>query len=371
MDKIKQNKIPQIAVIGLKGLPAFGGAAAVGENIINQLKDKYHFTIYSTSSHTELQTGDYHGFRQIVFSKIRNKKINTLYYYIISALHALIFGKYDLIHLHHRDAAFIVLILRLRYKVVITTHGGFFVRDKWKKFEKIFEINERYFVKKAFSVTCVSLEEKRMYKNEVGLDVTYIPNGINLESSFSLVKEKTKDNYIFFGAGRIIKSKGLDILLLSLKHLNFENELYIAGDIEQTYDYKNEIIQLSKGIKVKFLGLIKEKKELLNYISNAKLFIFPSSNEAMSMMLLEGISTKTPTIASDIIQNKDILSEDKVLYFKTDDYLDLANKINWAYENYEEMLLRANNAYQYCLENYNWHSIANQYNKIFEEILND
>ena len=28
---------PRIAVIGLKGLPAFGGAAAVGENIINQL----------------------------------------------------------------------------------------------------------------------------------------------------------------------------------------------------------------------------------------------------------------------------------------------------------------------------------------------
>ena len=40
---------PKIAVIGLKGLPAFGGAATVGENIINQLKDNYQFFVYSTS----------------------------------------------------------------------------------------------------------------------------------------------------------------------------------------------------------------------------------------------------------------------------------------------------------------------------------
>ena len=45
-------KKKKIAVIGLKGLPAFGGAATVGENIIEQLKDKYEFTVYSTSSHT-------------------------------------------------------------------------------------------------------------------------------------------------------------------------------------------------------------------------------------------------------------------------------------------------------------------------------
>ena len=42
----------KIAVIGLKGLPAFGGAAAVGENLIEQLKDKYEFFVYATSSHT-------------------------------------------------------------------------------------------------------------------------------------------------------------------------------------------------------------------------------------------------------------------------------------------------------------------------------
>ena len=41
-----------VAIIGLKGLPAFGGAATVGEKTIEQLKDKYNFTVYSIDTHT-------------------------------------------------------------------------------------------------------------------------------------------------------------------------------------------------------------------------------------------------------------------------------------------------------------------------------
>jgi len=41
-----------IGVIGLKGLPAFGSAATVGENIIAHKIDEYDFTVYSSFSHT-------------------------------------------------------------------------------------------------------------------------------------------------------------------------------------------------------------------------------------------------------------------------------------------------------------------------------
>ncbi len=53
-------KKKKIAVIGLKGLPAFGGTANGGENIIEQLSDKYDFTVYSILSHTsEIITNDF------------------------------------------------------------------------------------------------------------------------------------------------------------------------------------------------------------------------------------------------------------------------------------------------------------------------
>lgn len=79
----------KIAVLGLKGLPAFGGAAAVGENIIDNLKTKYEFTVYLTSSHTNLKSYTYNGYKVIIIPAIRLRRINTLFYYIVSVLDVL------------------------------------------------------------------------------------------------------------------------------------------------------------------------------------------------------------------------------------------------------------------------------------------
>lgn len=76
------KKKPKIAVIGLKGLPAFGGAAAVGENIIDQLKDRFDFTVYSVASHTNNKTGPINGIQQIVFRNHGKGSVNTLIYYL-------------------------------------------------------------------------------------------------------------------------------------------------------------------------------------------------------------------------------------------------------------------------------------------------
>lgn len=359
---------PKIAVIGLKGLPAFGGAAAVGENIIEQLKDKYDFTVYATSSHTDRE-GDMGGFQQLVFQALPFKKLNTLYYYILSALHAVFLDKFDLVHLHHRDAAFLLLILKIKYKTIITTHGSFKYRPKWVKFKPFFQINEKFFVKLADIKTCVSKEEKRLYKNKLNLNFHYIPNGINITENDIQGKLEKIDNYIFFGAGRIIKTKGLDILLRSLKKAKIDIPLYVAGDLEQQKDYKEEILKLSKGLNVKFLGLIKEKNILLNYLKKAKLFVFPSSYEAMSMMLIEAVSTQVPILASDITQNKDIFSDKEVLFFKTDDFSDLSKKLHFALNNYEVIKRMASDAYERCTKNYNWTINAKEYHKCYDKLI--
>ncbi|NHB70200.1 glycosyltransferase family 4 protein [Perlabentimonas gracilis] len=360
---------PKVAVIGLKGLPAYGGAAAVGEALINELKGNYSFTVYSTSSHTHLKTAVYSGFKQVVFNKIPFKKLNTLYYYIVSTLHTLIFGKYNLVHLHHRDAAFIIPLLRIRFRVIVTTHNSFVVTDKWKKYEWFFQLNERYFIRFANRVTCVSKNEVRKFKKEINLDVTYIPNGISQAFTEQTSKSKDTSNYIFFGAGRIIRTKALHILLKALHQINYNGKLLIAGDTDQSIEYKKELLELSKGIQTEYLGLIKEKDLLLNYIQNASLFVYPSSLEAMSMMLLEGASVQTPIICSDIIENKDIFSDDEVLFFKVDDYNDLASKITFALNNLDQMNMKAENAYKKLILEYNWEKISLKYAEIYNRLI--
>jgi glycosyltransferase involved in cell wall biosynthesis len=354
----------KVAVIGLKGLPAFGGAATVGENIVDQLQNAYDFTVYSISSHTHLRSGKYKGYFQLVFRKLPFKKINTLYYYILSTFHALFFGKYKIIHLHHRDAAFVIPLLKLRFKVVVTTHGSFVIREKWRKFEWFFSMNEHVFVKKANVVTCVSLNEKRLYQEKLNLVVQYIPNGFNPFLEKDLV-ETNQNNYLFFGAGRIIKSKGLEVLIDALRLLKYNGKLVVAGDLDQTPEYKKEILALANGLDIEFLGLVKDKNELLSYIHQSRLFIFPSSVEAMSMMLLEGASVKARIICSDIQENLDIFNENEVLFFKTNNTTDLAEKIQYALNNDEEMIGKSRKAYQRLIANHDWKKIADEYSKLY------
>lgn len=362
---------PKIAIIGLKGLPAFGGAATVGENIIEQLKDKYDFTVYSTALHTNLKTGNYNGYKQVVFEKFFFPQLNPLYYYVVSALHSIIFGKFDLVHVHHRDAAFIIPILKIKYKTILTIHGFGTedLSDKWNKFKVYYNIQEKVFVKKADIITTMSLEDKNIIERKLNVKVKYIPNGIALKKSREVTIKPDVSDFIMFAAGRIISFKRCDIFLSALKKIQYKGRILIAGDLEQSQQYKNKIMKLSEGLNVTFTGLIHNKKLLMKYFTNAKLFVFPSSREAMSMVLLEVASVKTPLICSDIPGNKNVFNNDEALYFETDNVNDLAERIEWALSHSKLMVEKANRAYEKLMKHYTWDKIAGKYSKCYDLLM--
>jgi glycosyltransferase involved in cell wall biosynthesis len=359
---------PEIAVIGLKGLPAFGGAAVVGENIIDQLKDKYDFTILSISSHTSLKTGNFNGIKQIVFKKITNGGFNTFIYYLRCLFHCL-FHKYDLIHLHHAESGFITPLLRLKNKVVVTFHGVFRSNDpKFSGYHnRFFRFSEKLNIKYANEVISVSEPDKEYVSKTYGRGIKYIPNGISVGPE-DLVFKETKD-YILFAAGRIYEIKGLHLLLKAVKALNQNIRILIAGDLDQVRGYKREIVKLSEGLDTEFLGLIKNKPELFKLIREAKFFVFPSLTEAMSMMLLEVVSLGTPVIASDIPPNKAVFSSNELIFFRNNDVYDLAEKLNYAIGNNDVMKLMALKAQERLKREYAWNGIGKAYENIYNNLL--
>lgn len=358
----------KIAVIGLKGLPAYVGAGTVGENIIDKLKNEFDFYVYATSSHTNLKSGNWNGVYQKVFRALPHKKLNGFWYYLISALHARYRGDYDVVHIHNSFAAFTIGILKKKYPIVLTTHGGFNVVDKWKRFAWFWKYNTNKLVRKADYLCCVSIDEKRKFKNLLNLDAHYIPNGINPVLIEELPKLDHSEPYIFFGSGRIIRTKGLHDLLKALHKIKYQGKIIVAGDMEQIPSYSTELIEMSKGLQIEFIGLIKEKNLLFSYLANAELFIYPSHIEAMSMMLLEAVAVNCPIICSDIVANKDILNDDEAVFFKTHDVEDLANKIIWSLENSTNLKERSIKAQAKFLDQYNWGNIASEYENIFEKV---
>ena len=107
----------------------------------------------------------------------------------------------------------------------------------------------------------------------------------------------------------------------------------------------------------------------MSYLKKAKLFIFPSIIEAMSNMLLEAVSVKTPIICSDILENKAVFDKNEILFFSSEDSDDLTEKIKWALQNPVNMKLRAEKAYKRLVKNYNWSDIASQYDDLYQKLL--
>jgi glycosyltransferase involved in cell wall biosynthesis len=363
----------KIAVIGLKGLPAFGGAAAVGENIIEKLKNDFEFTVLSVSSHTVLKRGYVNGVHQLVFGNCGKGSLNTMLYYLKSLLHCLI-NKYDLIHLHHAGSGFITPFLRMRSKVIVTFHGVYSYSDpKFSNSQNsFFRLCEKLNVRYANEVISVSKPDQEFIINKYGKKIKYIPNGIaitNLDKAEERA-EKEKE-YILFAAGRIFQTKGLHILLKAAKKINLKTEIIIAGDMDQVEDYKNEISELKKNLNVNFIGLIKDKNKLSELINDALFFVFPSLNEAMSMMLLEVVAEKTPVIASDIPSNKAVFSNNEVLFFESTNANDLADKLSYSLMNKEELKSQAKRAYEKLINHYTWDTISLLYKEIYNEQINN
>ena len=371
----------KIAFIGIKGIPAIGGAARVAESIIEYLKDEFEITVYAMSSHANKKNKP-QGFRQLIIPTIPIRKINIYFYYFFAYLHAIFLAKYDLVHIHLVDSGIFLPLLRIKYKNILgTSHGrGPLIPDKFGKIERLFlRISENLFLKFSTYITVVAQPLIEQYQIMTSKKIEFIPNGVDNNNSIYIDKpfneicrnKLERKKYILFSAARIIPIKGCHLFLKAIDECNISTRVAIIGDINQIPEYKVEIEKLIKKTNATYIGFIKNKKELMNYISAAKLFVFPSTFEAMSMMLLEVASLKTPIICSKIPENTWIFDDTEVLYFKNNDFHDLSEKISYASNNMKIMEVRAELAYNKLVNNYTWDKISKQYSNIYNNILND
>lgn len=361
----------RIAIIGLKGLPAWGGAARSMENVINYLKNDYDFTIYAIESHINGNDKNtvYH---QIIFKKSIVFRLNIFFYNIKSLLHCLFRANYDLIHIHHASSGYIVPFLKIRYKVFTTLHGIHqYDQEKYSKISNIIlRIFEKITLRFSNIIVSVSKNDVEYCKTKKRNDVIFIPNGINPNESYSY-KKKSLDDYLLFAAARIYGLKGCHTFLASLNKMQYKGKAIVIGDLNQDRKYKKEILELAKNLDIDFIELIKDKSILLSYVKNAKFFIFPSLMEAMSNMLLEVVSIKTPAICSNIDANTSIFNEDEVLYFEVNDINDLIKKIIWANNHPVEMQKKAQLAYDKLVKYYSWELISAKYKNLYSSLMSN
>lgn len=366
----------KIAYIGIKGLPSKGGAERVVEAIAHRLKHRYDLTVYCNSGYTPKDT-DIPGIKFIRISAIPGKHLQPLSLMLFSAFHALFFGDYDFIHLHNAEACFIAPLLRLRYRIIATSHGPAHDRQKWGRVARYFiRVVDYFFVKFPNKLTSVSLPMAEEYAKKWGARVDYIPNGVenslplDQEGVLGLLQQKrVGDDYILFSAGRIDSTKGCHALIEAFLQIKTDLNLVVVGDAQTDPQYGSHLKNMAKDDKrICFIAFIADKGSLFGILKKARVFVFPSEVEAMSMALLEAASLGVPIICSDIPANKAVLDSKQALFFQTGDAEDLRNKLTWAIANPLEMEDMGLKAQRWVKDKFSWDEIAKQYDRLYRSI---
>ncbi len=374
----------KIAYLGIKGLPAKGGSERVVEAIVQRLSPKHKLTVYCSRHYTSADS-EVAGVNLIRLPCLSGKYSHMVSFDLMAACHALLCGDYDLIHLHNIEASFVLPILRLKFKVVSTAHGrhALLLRhssdplgSKWGPVAiKIMSLAEIPYARLSNALTSVSQGNALALSHRFHKNVRYLPNGVDLEplvdldSARSILSKHSQKEgeYLVFATGRMIPSKGVHLILEAFEGVGGQTRLLVIGAQAGPGVYAEQLKQYSTE-RVIFLPFLENRAALLGLLQLSRLFIFPSIQEAMSMMLLEAASVGVPILCSDIPGNMAVLPE-QALYFSSQDATSLREKLAWALEHPEEMKSLGMEAREHVRQNYAWDQIVQKYEQLYQEVV--
>ncbi len=357
----------KIAILGVKGVPGNHGVEVVIDSLLPHLSAMGHeITVYGYSSYCS-DTEDYKGARVRTVRGSARKNLEMItHMWKASMLERK--GDFDIVHIHSTDPCLLAWLPRSRYGVIATSHGQAYVRKKWGGMARsMSKVAERFFIKLPEVATSVSKPLADYYNSKYHSNVIHIPNGIRVREKppvEHLKKWKLEPSgFLFCSAGRIERTKGLSTLMESYRRLKTDLPLVVAGGGAATDESYFAELKADKPEGVIFTGFL-TGDEFFSLYAHARVFVFPSEYEAMSMALLEGLSFGTPTVYSDIPENKAVAGGIGFA-FNVSDAGSLTVVLDHVLRNPDEAQRVGGQAMKYVREHHGWEAVARQYHDIY------
>lgn len=380
--EVLQEKGLKIAVIGTRGIPSnYSGIERAAESLYVRLAARGHrVTVYCRPECLPKDTDYYRGIRLVGVHTFNRKAIESVVHSFSSVLHATLIERYDVIHLHALAAGLFTRIAPLRgVPAVVTIHGLDWQRAKWKGLaSSVLRIGERSIARNATAIIAVSRDLQRHFEREYGLEVAYIPNGI--EHSLPTDRERhlveefhlCRGRYIIY-AGRLVPEKRIEDLIAAFRRLRTAYKLAIVGEGGYTGGYVEELRKLAEDDpRVVFTGL-QRGAALEALYDGAVAFVLPSDLEGLPMSLLEALEHGIPAVVSDIPPHRELLGTVKgydlfVRCRDVDGLTDSLQRVLTNREYYAEVASRARAQVRTC---YSWDANAEATERLFQAVVRD
>ena len=182
-------------------------------------------------------------------------------------------------------------------------------------------------------------------------------------------KEKKTDQVSFGFVGRLVKLKGVDLLISAFVDLVLENPhltLQIVGDGEERGSLEKQVQSLGLEGVVEFLGFQEKEEIQQRLLPFWDVFVNPSLQEGLPTTVIEALFAQCITVATHVGWTREIADgEDFILVDPWDlealkrglnQALVLVWKVNWA-------------SSQQVRERFNWKRGAQEYLEIYEKLV--
>lgn len=357
-----------IVMMGCRGIPAtYGGVEKVVEQLSIRLARHGHKVTVICRSHYTPRIKAYEDVNIVRLPTIPQKHLEMIVHTLLSALYVSV-KSCDLVHVHSVDPCVVVPFVRLFHPVVATSHGQAYRRDKWgAMFRSLSRLAERIFITTPRKCTAVSKTLTAYYTQRYKRTAEYVPNGVTFEEPAGPEHLKPfgleKDGYILF-VGRLLATKGPQLLIDAYKRIRPDLKLVIAGGSSHTDEYE-KMLRKEESDDIRFVGY-QYGEPLRALYSNCRLFVFPSFIEGLPLVLLEALSFLRPVVFSDIPENLEI-ADGLGIPFRCGSVDDLAAKLEYALSHASEMGALQKATIERLSHEYNWDRVADQYVRIYRD----
>ena len=181
------------------------------------------------------------------------------------------------------------------------------------------------------------------------------------------------EDFIFLAVGRLVKDKGIEELVSAFLNSKIANrsKLVLLGSFEQELNpLSPETIQTIQDSPR--IVQIDWTDHVSHYLALADVLVHPSHREGFPNVLLEAGAMQVPVICSDIIGNRDLITQQKTgLIFPVKDAAVLKEALEFAFVKREKMAQMADQLYLEVRENYDRNFVHGELLSNYQRLLKE
>lgn len=298
-------------------------------------------------------------------------------------------AKYDLIHAHDWLVAYAGKNLKHSWHIplISTIHATEYGRNNGlhNDLQRYISNVEWWLGYESWRIIACSRymedELKRVFQIP-GDKLRVIPNGVypaefqktTINPSLIRNRYSAPDEKIIFHVGRIVREKGLGLLLEALPRVlavEPKVKLVIAGKGPSLDELRHRAYQLGIYNRIFFTGYIDDNTRNALY-KCANVAVFPSLYEPFGIVALEGMAAGTAVVVSDTGGMSEIVKHGvNGLKAYTNNVISLADNIIWALQHPDHVEQMKRNAMADIEKIYNWDIIATKTQEVYQQVLDD